>query len=160
MKQRGIETPIGTLLAAVQDGWLCEIRLLDSGEEKPSEPDPLLDEAQRQIAEYFASKRTEFDLPIMPRGSAFDCAVWEKLREIPYGEIRSYGQIAAALDKPGASRAVGGACSRNPLLVVVPCHRVVASTGKLTGFAAGMQAKCVLLENEGWTIRGDRVIKE
>ena len=88
---------------------------------------------------------------------AFERGVWDALAGIPYGEVRSYGEIAAQLGKPAASRAIGRACARNPLLIVVPCHRVVAASGSLTGFAAGLDAKRALLELEGWRIKGDRL---
>ena len=90
---------------------------------------PLLQEAEEQLNEYFSGVRREFDLPLAAKGTAFQQAVWAQLRKIPYGEVRTYGQLAAALGKPKASRAVGSACHRNPLCIVVPCHRVIASDG-------------------------------
>ena len=119
--------------------------------EKKSEdhtPSPLSDEAARQLEEYFRGQRQEFDLPISSVGTPFQMAVWEALKEIPYGETRSYGQIAAAVGNPGASRAVGMACNRNPIWIVIPCHRVVGSTGKLTGYEGGLNMKRALLELE------------
>lgn len=159
MKERTIHTPAGSLLLSVRDGMLCGVRLTDREEElQLCADDPVLDAAQRQLDEYFASKRQAFDLPLQLAGSAFDCAVWRQLQRIPFGEVKTYGQLAAALGKSKASRAVGGACSRNPLLIVVPCHRVIAGTGKLTGFAAGIKMKHALLEHEGWEICEDKVI--
>ncbi|MBE5799508.1 MAG: methylated-DNA--[protein]-cysteine S-methyltransferase [Clostridiales bacterium] len=157
MLQRVIVSPIGQLLLAEQDGMLCEIRLLQTDADF-HDCDPVLDETERQLKQYFTGKREAFDLPMKMKGSAFDRAVWRQLMEIPFGETRTYGQIAAALGKPAASRAVGGACSRNPLLIVAPCHRVVASTGRLTGFAAGLDAKRVLLEHEGWMVREEHLV--
>ena len=154
MLKRGMDSPVGRLLLTVQDGMLCGVCLSDTC---INDEDPVLDEAQRQLEEYFAGKRNRFDLPLNPQGSAFDRAVWQQLLEIPCGEIRTYGQLAAAMGKPKASRAVGGACSRNPLLIVIPCHRVIAGTGKLTGFAAGLDMKRALLVHECWQICADRI---
>ena len=111
-------------------------------------PTPLLEEAEQQLNEYFCHLRTEFDFPIAPAGTAFQQAVWEQLDQIPYGETRTYGQIAAALGKPGAARAVGAACRANPLWLVIPCHRVVGADGSLTGYAYGPEVKQALLEWE------------
>ena len=109
---------------------------------------PLLQEAEDQLNEYFAGVRREFDLPLAAKGTAFQQTVWAQLRKIPYGEVRTYGQLAAALGKPKASRAVGSACHRNPLCIVVPCHRVIGADGSLTGYAAGLDIKEYLLELE------------
>ena len=157
MRKRVVDSPVGRLMIAACAGELCQVRLTDA-QECAADDDALLDEAQKQLAQYFAGKRHVFDLPLRMEGYAFDCALWQKLIEIPFGEIMSYGQLAAAIGKPTASRAVGGACARNPLLIVVPCHRVVASSGKLTGFAAGLQMKQALLELEGRSMHGDYAV--
>ena len=159
MNQRIFDSPIGRLLLSTKDGRLCEIRRVEYGEAKHAD-DPILDEVQKQLDEYFSGRRMAFSLPLEIEGTAFERAVWQQLVQIPFGSVMTYGQLAAKLGMPKAARAVGRACSRNPLLIVVPCHRVIAGTGKLTGFAAGMQAKRVLLEKEGWTIQDDRVVKE
>jgi len=109
---------------------------------------PVLDEAERQLNAYFAGTLRRFDLPLDFRGTAFQKSVWAALLTIPFGETRSYGEIAAQLGRPSASRAVGAANGRNPISIVAPCHRVVGSTGKLTGFAGGLEAKAFLLELE------------
>lgn len=109
---------------------------------------PLLQEAEEQLNEYFAGVRREFDLPLAAKGTAFQQAVWAQLRRIPYGKVRTYGQLAAALGKPKASRAVGSACHCNPLCIVVPCHRVIGADGSLTGYAEGLDIKEYLLELE------------
>lgn len=109
---------------------------------------PLLREAARQLDEYFAGRRREFDLPLEPAGTPYRQRVWQALRQIPYGQTATYGQIAARTDNPRASRAVGGANHHNPIPVVIPCHRVVGSGGALTGYAGGLERKKILLEIE------------
>jgi methylated-DNA-[protein]-cysteine S-methyltransferase len=106
-------------------------------------------EVRRQLAEYFAGERREFDLVLAPAGTPFELAVWEELRRIPFGETRSYGEIARTLGRPTAYRAVGRANGANPIPIVVPCHRVIGSDGSLTGFGGGLDAKSRLLELEG-----------
>ena len=110
---------------------------------------PLILEAERQLAEYFARRRWRFTLPLDASGTAFQRGVWDALRTIPFGETRSYAQIAQQIGHPTAVRAVGAANGRNPLSIVVPCHRVVGSTGALTGFVGGLDVKARLLALEG-----------
>lgn len=111
-------------------------------------PDALLRQAVRELEEYFAGTRRSFTLPLAPAGTPFQQAVWNALRTIPYGETRSYGQIAAQIGRPKACRAVGMANNRNPIAIVVPCHRVVGSTGALVGYAGGLSVKERLLTLE------------
>ncbi len=108
----------------------------------------VLDAARSQIDEYIGGTRTTFDLPLDLIGTDFQVDVWNALMRIPFGETRSYGELADELDRHGAARAVGAATGRNPISVVVPCHRLVGSSGKLTGFAGGLDAKRWLLEHE------------
>ncbi len=108
----------------------------------------ILRRAARQIQEYFAGTRREFDLPLAPGGNPFQQRVWTLLRGIPYGQTRSYGELARRLGRPGAARAVGSANARNPLPIVVPCHRVIGADGKLTGYYGGLRLKAFLLELE------------
>ena len=108
----------------------------------------LSDEAFRQITEYLSGKRQKFDLPLKITGSDFQKKVYSALLGIPYGKTASYGEIAAKTGNPKAARAVGGACNKNPILLAVPCHRVVGASGSLTGFAAGIEIKKKLLELE------------
>ena len=108
----------------------------------------MLDEAAHQLGEYFAGTRTTFDLPLDLRGTPFQVAAWEALAEIPYGETRTYAEQAAAIGRPAAVRAVGAANGRNPLSLVLPCHRVVGSDGALRGFAGGLGVKSSLLAFE------------
>ena len=109
---------------------------------------PVLVEAQQQLEEYFAGKRETFDLPLNFSGTDFQCQVWRALLTIPFGETRSYAQIAKQIGSPRAVRAVGAANGRNPISIIAPCHRVIGSNGKLTGFAGGMEAKAFLLKLE------------
>jgi methylated-DNA-[protein]-cysteine S-methyltransferase len=109
---------------------------------------PVLIEAERQLEEYFAGRRTQFELPLDASGTPFQRDVWRALMTIPFGETRSYAQIAQQIGHPGAARAVGAANARNPLSIVAPCHRVVGSTGALTGFAGGLDVKAQLLAFE------------
>jgi methylated-DNA-[protein]-cysteine S-methyltransferase len=108
----------------------------------------ILRQAARQVAEYFAGTRREFDLPLAADGNPFQQRVWALLRGIPYGQTRSYGELARHLGRPGAARAVGSANARNPLPIVVPCHRVIGADGTLTGYAGGLRLKAFLLELE------------
>lgn len=109
---------------------------------------PILQNAARQLNEYFAGQRTAFELPLEPQGTEFQQKVWRRLRNIPFGKTKSYLDIAKAIGAPQASRAVGAACGKNPISIIVPCHRVVASNGNLTGFAGGLDIKAKLLELE------------
>lgn len=109
----------------------------------------VLVETERQLGEYFASERRKFDVPLSFTGTDFQKRVWAALLAIPFGATRSYGEIAETLGAPGAARAVGAANGRNPISIIAPCHRVVGSNGKLTGFAGGLEAKAFLLDLEG-----------
>ena len=101
-----------------------------------------------QITEYLAGKRKEFAVPLALNGTEFALKVWKEMSAIPYGEVRTYGELAKAIGRPGAARAVGQACNRNPIPIIVPCHRVVGAGGKLTGYAGGLALKEKLLELE------------
>jgi methylated-DNA-[protein]-cysteine S-methyltransferase len=105
-------------------------------------------ELREQLGEYFAGDRREFDLALAPEGSELQLRVWEALREIPYGETESYGELAVRIGHPGSARAVGAANGRNPISIVVPCHRVIGASGSLTGYAGGVERKRLLLELE------------
>jgi methylated-DNA-[protein]-cysteine S-methyltransferase len=116
--------------------------------------DPMLLAAERQLKEYFAGQRRTFDLPLDPIGTPFQRKVWNALLTIPFGETRTYGQIAMHIGHPSAARAVGAANGKNPLSIVAPCHRVIGSTGTLTGFAGGLDVKARLLAQESATTCG------
>ena len=146
---RTIDSPVGPLLLT-SDGESLTRVLFDSPPQDDwvDEPCEVLDEAERQLGEYFAGERTEFDLPLRPSGAPFQLRVWEALTRIPYGETASYGEIARELGHPTASRAVGAANGRNPIAIVVPCHRVIGANGSLTGYAGGLDQKRALLDLE------------
>ena len=147
MHSLAVDSPVGPLTLAESDGALVRIAF---GDERAGACDhtPLLDEAARQLDEYFEGRRREFDLPLAPAGTVFQQAVWAALRTIPYGQTRSYKDIAAAVGRPAACRAVGMANNRNPLPIVIPCHRVIGASGALTGYAGGLDVKMRLLEIE------------
>lgn len=114
----------------------------------PEESAPVVREAISQLSAYFTGELTGFDLALAPHGTAFQQQVWQQLLQIPYGETASYGELAALLGNPGASRAVGLANGRNPISIIVPCHRVVGAAGQLTGYGGGLERKRVLLALE------------
>lgn len=152
MTARVIPTAIGPLTAVVEDGAILELRTgpAPAPQWEDEEDSLLLDRLQAQLLEYFSGKRQEFDLPIAPKGTEFQKMVWEALRSVPYGETRTYGQIAAQIGHPKSSRAVGGACGKNPILLLTPCHRILGRNGSLTGFSAegGTAVKQQLLTHE------------
>ncbi len=151
-----VDSPVGRLkLVASERGLVAILWENENGTRVPLESsaestgDPTLCLAEAQLSEYFAGKRQTFTIPLDMRGTPFQKRVWHALCGIPFGETRSYLQIATELGDPKATRAVGAANGRNPLSIVAPCHRVVGSSGKLTGFAGGLEAKAYLLHLEG-----------
>ena len=146
-----IPTPAGRLLLEERDGALARISYLRDREEKGERPvwTPLLEETRRQLDAYFAGRLRVFDLPLDLRGTDFQKAVWRQLCAIPFGELMTYGEVARVLERPGAARAVGMACHVNPVMIVVPCHRIVGADGSLTGYAPGLDVKRFLLRLEG-----------
>lgn len=141
------DSPIGPM-TLVQEGEVLD-RLDFDVPSQPEEATPLLLEACRQLREYFAGERKAFALPLAPAGTEFQKKVWAALRDIPWGETRSYGDIARAIGKPTACRAVGMANGRNPLPVFIPCHRVIGTNGSITGYSGGLEKKRFLLRLEG-----------
>ncbi len=143
-------SPIGPLRLMGDAAGLSEICF----GEGPSSTEPVpaarvvLERAREQLLAYFAGKRRAFDVPLRPRGTPFQRRVWAALRTIPYGETKSYGELAAELGQPTAARAVGLANAKNPLPIVIPCHRVIGADGSLTGYAGGLAIKRRLLELE------------
>ena len=152
MNYQYLESPVGRLRLVSNGESLTAIEWEDLQTESAEgieRSDGALEACANQLSEYFAGHRHSFDLPLSPEGTAFQQNVWSALKRIPYGEVRSYRDIAESLDKPKAVRAVGAANGRNPLPIVVPCHRVIGSDGSLTGFAGGLEAKKILLRLEG-----------
>lgn len=146
------ESPIGELTLVAEDDALVGL-YMEVHRRPPQAPlgertDRGFERAIEQLREYFAGERTAFDLPLRPAGSGFELSVWEQLTKIPYGETRSYGELARALGDPGAAQAVGAANGRNPIAIVVPCHRVIGADGSLVGYAGGLDRKRFLLDLE------------
>ena len=155
LEYKQVETPVGALrLVASETGLAAILWSTDQLRRVPLEAlskstnNPWLDKAETQLHEYFAGQRKCFDVPLDLRGTSFQRQVWQALLQIPFGETRTYGEIAAGIGTPDAVRAVGAANGRNPVSIVVPCHRVIGASGKLTGFAGGLQAKQYLLAHE------------
>jgi methylated-DNA-[protein]-cysteine S-methyltransferase len=147
MRGSWIETELGRLYLAANERGLCRVELHEAGIASLTEVPVELAEAARQLQEYARGERREFQLELDLRGSEFELRVWNALRAIPWGQTRTYGEIARAIGDPGAARAVGRANGCNPLPILVPCHRVVSSTG-LGGFSAGLEWKQRLLALE------------
>jgi methylated-DNA-[protein]-cysteine S-methyltransferase len=159
-----LETPVGILLIAGNDAAVECISFPRHG--KAAKPEPGWQESQRgavaeairQLREYFAGGRTGFDLPLAPKGTEFQRAVWRQLQDIPYGETISYGELARRVGNPKAARAVGSANGANPLPIVIPCHRVIAGDGSIGGFGGGLPTKEILLSLEQRTSVGNRAV--
>jgi methylated-DNA-[protein]-cysteine S-methyltransferase len=148
-----LDTPIGELLLAGDDDVLCLVGFPEGSMRKDPEPDWIYNEkplaaARQQLAEYFAGERREFDLSLRLSGTEFQMSVLRALQQIPYGETTSYAEIAERIGRPKAVRAVGAANGRNPIPIIVPCHRVIGSHGELTGFGGGLDTKEALLRLE------------
>ncbi len=156
MRYSLIDTPIGPLLVAGDDAGLRAIRF--AVDDRPASPEPgwtrddgALTQTREQLTAYFTGELRHFELPLAPRGTAFQRSVWTLLADIPWGETTSYGALAQRLGKPGSARAVGAANGANPLPIVRPCHRVLGADGSLTGFGGGLERKRWLLTHEGHT---------
>ena len=141
------KSPIGILEIELENDTIQRLRVVES-RSKISERIGYFAEVVKQLDEYFEGKRTKFELNISPKGTEFQKKVWAELLKIPYGKTKSYQEIAEAVGKPNAQRAVGSACNKNPILLIIPCHRVISKTGKLTGFACGVDRKEQLLKLE------------
>lgn len=142
------QSPLGPLTLTASENALLS---LDFGDTRTSgdTPSPILEQAVRELAEYFAGTRKDFTIPLSPAGTPFQQKVWAALLTIPYGRTASYGEIAAKINKPGGAVAVGQANSRNPIPILIPCHRVIGADGKLVGYTGGMHIKEALLAIEG-----------
>jgi methylated-DNA-[protein]-cysteine S-methyltransferase len=166
MRTKVIESPVGELTLVASGRGLRAVLWPDddgrvplavAGRDDGSDTeaaDDVLEGAARELAEYFAGSRTEFQVPLDPQGTPFQLAAWRTLQTIPFGQTISYGQQARAMGDARKARAVGGANGRNPLSIIVPCHRVVGANGSLTGFGGGMSAKAWLLDHEKRVVAG------
>jgi methylated-DNA-[protein]-cysteine S-methyltransferase len=146
-------SPIGELLLAGDGDTLALLHMQQGRRPARIEPawrrsDERFAHVRAQLAEYFDVRRRDFEIPLAPAGTPFELAVWAALREIPYGETVSYGELAARIGRPDAARAVGAANGRNPIAVIIPCHRVIGADGSLTGYGGGIERKRMLLELE------------
>lgn len=157
-----IESPVGLLRLSSRGEALIAIEFGAEGRAQDladqASLSPPLQAAIVQLGEYFAGARRAFELPLAPRGTEFQQAVWEQLALIPFGETTTYGALARAIGRPGSSRAVGAANGANPLPIVLPCHRVVGADRTLTGFGGGLPIKRQLLTLEGLQLEGDKVL--
>lgn len=143
-------TKIGNIAIIEEDGKIMAIKINKKIEGDMVQIEtPLLKETEKQLLEYLEGKRKIFTVPLNPKGTKFMKEVWTALQEIPYGEVRTYGQIAKKIGNPKAARAVGMANHRNPIPIIIPCHRVIGSNNKLVGYALGMEMKKFLLNLEG-----------
>jgi methylated-DNA-[protein]-cysteine S-methyltransferase len=163
MKYSTLETPLGTLLIAARETGLAGV-WFDAQQYFPTmvatwqrdDAHPTLRDASAQLGAYFAGDLTAFSVALAPEGTAFQQSVWRDIATVGFAKTRSYGAIAHAIDKPKASRAVGAATGRNPLSIIVPCHRIIGASGALTGYAGGMPRKVKLLALEAAVARGER----
>jgi methylated-DNA-[protein]-cysteine S-methyltransferase len=142
-----LDSPCGPIEITANDSGILSIYFVDSID-SPENANPLTSLAKAQLREYLNDERQSFDLPLRPNGTVFQKKVWQALLEIPYGEVNSYLDIATKIGNPKACRAVGAANGKNPIGIVVPCHRVIGANGTLTGYAGGLSRKQWLLEHE------------
>ncbi|MCF7823867.1 MAG: methylated-DNA--[protein]-cysteine S-methyltransferase [Candidatus Marinimicrobia bacterium] len=161
LRYTATDSPVGRLYLAENNRYLCALSLGANAKESlfsylrsvyPAADlqasKPAFSEVISQLNEYFANQRTDFDLPLIMQGTAFQKSVWDELLKIPYGRTVSYGELAERLDNPGAMRAVGAANGQNPIPIIIPCHRVIAADGSLGGYTGGLDIKHKLLELE------------
>jgi len=150
-----VQSPIGRIEVLADETSIISLSIERDGtlphDELDESPNAVLETAAEQLREYFAGERHDFDLPITLTGTAFQQAVWEQLRELEFGEVASYGSVGFATGRPTAGRAVGGAVGANPIPIIVPCHRILASNNRITGYSGGngIPTKVWLLEHEG-----------
>ena len=152
---RVIDSPVGRLCLAATDEGLTHILFVDRMEREPSPvagsgaAARIVSETERQLTDYFAGRRTRFDVPLAPTGTEFQLAAWKALADVPYGETISYAELAIRMDRPSAVRAVGAANGANPIPIILPCHRIIGADGTLTGYGGGLETKRRLLALEG-----------
>ncbi len=159
-----IDSPIGRIEITSDGDAITSLSIERAGtlpyDQLPEHSSELLDRAGRQLAEYFAGARRTFELPLAPRGTAFQESIWGQLSQIEWGEVRSYGELGIASGRPTAGRAVGGAVGANPIPIIVPCHRVLAADGRITGYSGGdgIPTKMWLLDHERISYAGARLL--
>ena len=154
---RTVSTPLGDITAVADDAGLTQVILAgDDGSvlAEATEGGPIADAAAQQLAEYFAGERMAFDVPLAPQGTEFQMTVWKALGDVPFGTTATYGEIARAIGQLTATRAVGAANGRNPIPIIIPCHRVIGASGELTGYSGGggIETKRRLLDHESGTL--------
>jgi methylated-DNA-[protein]-cysteine S-methyltransferase len=154
---RTVSTPLGDITAVADDAGLTQVILAgDDGSvlAEATEGGPIVDVAAQQLAEYFAGERMAFDVPLAPQGTEFQMTVWKALGDVPFGTTATYGDIARAIGQLTATRAVGAANGRNPIPIIIPCHRVIGASGELTGYSGGggIETKRRLLDHESGTL--------
>lgn len=142
-----LNSPIGWIKITADDSTLQGVTFVDEKNKQPN-PNKITDECGVQLSEYFTGDRKVFDIPLCQEGTSFQKNVWQKLLSIPFGHLASYGDIAKKMNHPKAVRAVGAANGKNPISIIVPCHRVIGSNGTLTGYAGGIKRKQWLLDHE------------
>ncbi|MEG0177404.1 methylated-DNA--[protein]-cysteine S-methyltransferase [Anaerorhabdus sp.] len=147
MKQRTVKTKLANIECIENDGFLIELNFVDDSIKK-SDQSPLLDQVEKELLEYLDGVRKVFSVPIKLKGTEFQMDVLRAMQTIPYGEVRSYKDLAIMINRPKAARAVGNACNKNPIAIIVPCHRVIASNHKLGGYGYGVDSKIRLLKIE------------
>lgn len=143
-----LETPSGLLMLTSTNSVLIGVKWVEEKAKEETESRPILEQAKLQLSEYFQGLRKDFNLSLDARGTAFQKRVWRVIRQIPYGQLRSYQDIADAIDSPSAPRAVGRANNKNPLAIIIPCHRVIGTNGLLTGYVGGLDIKKDLIDLE------------
>lgn len=148
MKQMKMKTCVGYILLVEEDGFLVSLEFSDATLIK-NDSSPLLRSVEKELNEYFQGKRKKFDIPFKIKGTKFQKVIWETMCNIPYGETISYGELSELAGYKKAYRAVGSACGNNPIAIIVPCHRVLASNKKIGGFGGGLENKRILLKIEG-----------
>lgn len=146
MNKTAFASPLGLIEISEENAKITKIDFTDKLPDISETP--VLKEAKRQLSEYFQKERRVFDFPLEPKGSDFEKKVWQELLKIPYGKSATYGEIAERVGSPRGARSVGHACHNNPIAIVIPCHRVLGKSGKLTGYASGLDKKAKLLELE------------
>ena len=149
-----LDSPIGMLEICGEDNWITAVNFAESEKEETSSS-PVVEHCRLQLEEFFAGKRKEFDLPLMPEGTEFQRRVWAQLQHIPFGETISYLTLAKQLGDPKATRAVGLANGKNPVSIIIPCHRVIGANGRLIGYAGGLWRKKWLLNHENSLVSND-----